>query len=51
MDNYKMVHFDQYCESCKYWDKKGTDDPCDECLSIPFNMDSHKPVNWKEKEK
>ena len=48
---YKEVYFYQYCKTCKYCDHKETDDPCDECLTETMNEYSHKPVNWKEKEK
>ncbi len=51
MDNeYLEVYFDQYCKSCKYCDAKDVLDPCDECLTNPVNLYSHKPVNWKEKD-
>ena len=48
-DTYKEVYFGEYCKNCKYWEKKETDDPCDECLDNPVNLYSHKPVYWKEK--
>lgn len=46
----KEVFFDVYCPRCEH---KGTDenDPkgaCWECLESPVNVDSHKPVNFKE---
>ena len=47
---YKIVHFHEYCRKCKYYEKKESEDPCNECLNNPGNMDSHKPVNFKEKE-
>lgn len=46
----KEVYFDQYCPSCKHSDKKGYEDPCYECLSEPMNRDSHKPIEFEEKE-
>lgn len=46
-DNYKEVHFDQYCETCKHKDVKEENDPCFECLSTPENLYSHKPVKWE----
>ena len=45
-DLYKAVYFDKYC---KFFDLKQTDYPCDECLSEPVNLYSHKPVKWEEK--
>ena len=49
-DNYKEVYFNQYCKTCKYEETKEDLDPCDECLSEPKNLNSHKPVKWEEKE-
>ena len=49
-EGYKEVDFMKYCKLCAYGNQKETDEPCDECLSIPFNTYSHKPVYWKEKE-
>lgn len=48
-DCYKEVYFDQYCNNCKYKDKLEKDDPCDECLTEPVNLYSHKPVKWEAK--
>lgn len=49
--HYKEVFFNEYCKTCKYDKCKESDEPCDECLSEPTNLYSHKPINWKEKEK
>lgn len=49
-DYYKEVYFDKYCKTCKYEKTKETDDPCNECLSEPSNLYSHKPVSWTEKD-
>ena len=48
-DQYKEVYFDQYCKKCLYKDEDETNDACDECLANPSNINSHKPVNFKEK--
>ena len=48
-DNYKIVHFDKYCDKCKHKDKEQDETPCDECLSEPANLNSHKPVKFEEK--
>lgn len=48
-DIYKEVHFDQYCKKCKHEKNKEKEDPCDECLSEPVNLYSHKPVKFEEK--
>lgn len=50
-ENYQEVYFDKYCKTCKNKDIKEYEDPCNECLSEPTNIGSHKPVNWEEKEK
>lgn len=50
-DNLKEVYFDQYCKSCEHWEKKDWEDPCNECLAVPANVCSHKPVNYEEKRK
>lgn len=47
----KEVYFDQYCKTCKHKEKKDNEEPCDECLDNPINLYSHKPVNYKEKDK
>lgn len=44
----KLVNFDEYCPKCKNKDTNETEDPCNECLTYPANLDSHKPVNFKE---
>ena len=50
-EGYKEVYFDQYCKTCKHKEKKDNEEPCDECLDNPINLYSHKPVNYKEKDK
>jgi hypothetical protein len=46
---YKEVYFHQFCKNCKHWDLSPNDEPCEECLSEPTNLNSHKPVNYDEK--
>lgn len=48
---YKEVWFDLYCHNCKHKDVNDHEDPCNECLCNTYNIQSHKPVNWKEKDK
>lgn len=50
-ENWKEVYFDEYCPTCKHKWQKDYEDPCNECLNNPMNLYSHKPVNWKEKDK
>lgn len=48
-EGYKEVHFNEYCAKCKFKNNKEDDTPCDECLSNPVNVYSHKPVKYEEK--
>ena len=48
-DIYKEVYFDQYCKTCKHEKVKESEDPCEECLSSPTNVYSHKPVKYEER--
>ena len=45
----KIVYFDEYCLTCKHKDLPESDDPCDECLCNPANIDSHKPIKYEER--
>ena len=47
---YKEVYFDQYCKTCEHKDLPESEDPCFDCLEEPTNLESHKPVYYKEKE-
>lgn len=49
-DNTKFVDFDKYCPKCEYSSIEGTEDPCNECLTCPVNVESHKPIKFKENE-
>ena len=46
---YKEVYYHEYCKSCRHKSVKDTEAPCDECLSEPINLNSHKPVRYEEK--
>ena len=50
-EQYKEVYFHEYCKTCKHREVKDADEPCNECLSEPINVHSHKPVKWKESDK
>lgn len=45
----KEVRFDLYCNLCGSFGVNEAEDPCDECLATPVNVDSVKPINFKEK--
>ena len=47
--NYKEVYFHQYCKTCKNLETPDSEDPCHSCLEEPAVIDSHKPINWKDK--
>ena len=44
----KFVYFDKYCIVCKNVKIVETEDPCNDCLATPVNINSHKPVNFEE---
>lgn len=47
---YKEVYYYEYCKSCKHRQVKNTDEPCDECLSEPLNLNTHRPVKYEKKD-
>lgn len=46
-NDYQEVYFDPYCKTCKHEKCNSYESPCEECLDNPFNLYSHRPVNWK----
>ena len=46
----KFVEFHKYCPSCKYQEKEGYEDPCNECLSIAARKGTEVPENYKKEE-
>lgn len=46
----RIVEFGTYCKTCKYEELKENEEPCDECLDMPYNEHTSKPINWEEKE-
>lgn len=47
--SYKEVYFHEYCKTCKHKDLKEHEEPCNECLSEPTNLDTHRPVRYEKK--
>lgn len=45
----KEVAFYKYCNKCEYIKLKESQDPCHACLNFPYNLDSSKPVYFKER--
>ena len=43
-----IVAFWQYCIMCRHRNKSPNDEPCEECLSNPVNINNRKPVNFEE---
>ena len=39
----KEAWFWMYCKHCKYHNTKEDEEPCTNCLSDPYGMDTHKP--------
>lgn len=44
----KEVLYINWCPKCEYYTKSEILDPCNECLTQGWNIDSHKPINFKE---
>lgn len=44
-----MVRYDLWCNKCKHKDIKENDEPCEECLSNPINLNTERPICFKEK--
>lgn len=51
MNDTKECMFDIFCKTCRYFEKEDWEDPCNDCLTESYNIDSHKPVNYKEDER
>lgn len=50
-NNYtKEVDFKKWCPSCEYYNKNETDDPCNECLTVPARYGSAKPIKYWNKD-
>ena len=43
----KEVYFYKYCKLCRYKDTDENQQPCDECLSEPVNINCHRPVKFE----
>lgn len=52
MNEEKIVNYELYCHNCEHFEEDESDPkcPCWDCLDEPFNIDSHKPINFKEKD-
>lgn len=43
----KIVDFDKYCPKCKYYKTEVVEEPCNECMHNPTNINSRKPVMFE----
>ena len=43
----KIVSF-VYCRFCEHKEKKEASNPCDDCLDHPTNIDSRRPIHFKD---
>ena len=48
ISEYKEVDFDKYCKLCKFKNKLGHEDPCNDCLTCPVRTNTCKPINFME---
>lgn len=48
-DNIKEVRYDIYCKKCKHYKQEDWKEPCHDCLNQPWNVNSKKPIYFKEK--
>lgn len=44
---HREVSFYEYCPNCKYHDRAEAEEPCRECLNVPVNEHSRRPVRWE----
>lgn len=46
-----IVDFAMYCPKCLFEKRPEEKDPCHKCLGQGWNVDSKKPIMYKEREK
>lgn len=49
-NNFKEVYYDEFCKKCKFEEREEDEDPCWYCLDEPMNINSHKPLEFREKD-
>ena len=42
----KIVDFNKYCPSCKYYKESEKESPCNDCLTVSARKNSHKPLKY-----
>lgn len=52
MNEEKIVIFSDYCQRCAHYEEDESDpkSACWDCLDEPVNIDSHRPLYFKEKD-
>lgn len=50
INDYKEVYYHEYCTKCQYYEKDKITDRCEECMSEPINLHTHKPMKFEVKE-
>lgn len=43
----KEVYYNKHCKTCKHLAKEEWEEPCNQCLTQGWNIDSHKPTKWE----
>lgn len=49
MEGLHEVMFNKYCKHCVNYKVPETEDPCDECLTVPMVESSHKPIHFESR--
>ena len=49
VNNTKEALYFEYCKKCVHEKVIETEDPCNECLTQGWNVNSHKPIKYEEK--
>jgi len=44
----KEVYYCDYCKTCSHKNEPEDSDTCNDCLNQPYNIDSHKPINYNK---
>ena len=44
----KEVYFNKWCPKCRHFKLPENEEPCEECLSNPSQIDSHKPLKFEK---
>ena len=44
----REVNFGTFCKGCCFFEFVETEDPCNDCLNHPVNIDSERPLYFKQ---